>query len=118
MTPLLAAAQVAVFGLCPKLALLVGYVVQVIRQMAVPDFADARRAGDRPAMRRILRRAVTLPAAALADLAVVVAGAAGAVLASYAAWIFGTAATLRRLGEMRTGLIALLSGRRMVPAGA
>jgi O-antigen/teichoic acid export membrane protein len=186
VTPLLPSAEVAVFGLCLKLALLVGYVVQVTQQMAVPDFADARRAGDRPAMQRILRRAIALPAAAtLAALAVVlaagepllslfgpefragavplailigsqllralagpsahvltltgaqglnarlcvgalgvlvlgnlaltpalgVAGAAGAVLASYAAWILGTALTLRRLGEVRTDVLALLPVR-------
>ncbi|MFE1601216.1 lipopolysaccharide biosynthesis protein [Methylobacterium sp. ID0610] len=186
VTPFLPAAQVAVFGLCLKLALLVGYVVQVTQQMAVPDFADARLAGDLSAMRRILRRAVTLPAVAtLAALAAValagepllglfgpefrqgaaplailigsqllralagpsahvltltgaqglnarlcilalavlvganlvltpvfgVAGAAGAVLASYAAWILGTAVTLRRLGEMRTDVLALLRPR-------
>ncbi|GJE01829.1 lipopolysaccharide biosynthesis protein [Methylobacterium isbiliense] len=186
VAPFLPPAEVAVFGLCLKLALLVGYVVQVTQQMAVPDFAEARQAGDLTAMRRIVRRAMRLPTAAtLAALAVVllagepllglfgpefrqgvpvlailigsqllralagpsahlltltgaqglnarlcvaaltvlvlanlaltpafgVVGAALAVLASYAAWILGTAVTLRRLGEIRTDVLALWPAR-------
>ncbi|GJD50459.1 hypothetical protein OPKNFCMD_3198 [Methylobacterium crusticola] len=184
VTPLLPKAEVAVFGLCLKLALLVGYVVQVTQQMAVPDFADARLSGDREAVRRIVRRAVVLPVGVtLAALAVVlaagepllglfgpdfragapalailvgsqamralagpsahlltltgaqglnarlslaalavlvlatlvlaptcgVAGAAGAVVLSYAAWIGGTALALARLGEPRTDALALMA---------
>ncbi|WP_026190778.1 lipopolysaccharide biosynthesis protein [Methylobacterium sp. WSM2598] len=187
VTPFLPKAEVAVFGLCLKLALLVGYVVQVTQQMAVPDLADARRAGDHAAMRRIVRRSLALPGAAtLAALAAVlvagapllslfgpefphgaaalailvgsqllralagpsahlvtltgaqglnarlcvlallvlvaanlaltpafgVTGAAGAVLASYAAWILATALVLRRLGEIRTDALSLLPGAR------
>ncbi|MGY2046990.1 lipopolysaccharide biosynthesis protein [Methylobacterium sp. JK268] len=76
VTPFLAKSEVAVFGLCLKLALLVGYVVQVTQQVAVPDLADARRAGDHPAMRRLVRRSILLPAAATlaALLLVLVAG--------------------------------------------
>jgi O-antigen/teichoic acid export membrane protein len=73
-TPFLGIADVAVFGLCLKLALLVGFVVQVAQQIALPDLADARRDGDADAMRRAVRRSVVLP------VAVTFAGLAGAAL--------------------------------------
>jgi hypothetical protein len=60
-TPFLPSAEVAVLGLCLKLALLVGFVVQVTQQMALPDLANARLTGDRERMRAIVRRAVLLP---------------------------------------------------------
>ncbi len=62
-TPFLRSADVAAFGICLKLSMLVGYVVQVTQQMAVPDLADARLARDRDAMQGALRRAVLLPTA-------------------------------------------------------
>lgn len=61
-TPFLASADVAVFGACLKLSLLIGYVVQVTQQMAVPDLADARLTRNGHAMRGALRRAIVLPA--------------------------------------------------------
>ncbi len=60
-TPFLASSEIAVFGLCLKLSLLVGYVVQVAQQMAVPDLADARIARDSDGIRAAVRRATLLP---------------------------------------------------------
>lgn len=61
--PFLSNAQVAVFGLCLKLALLVGYFVQIGQQMAVPDMADARHAGDVSRLHRAAWRSIITPAA-------------------------------------------------------
>ena len=46
VTPLLSSADTAVIGLCLKLALLVGFAVQVAHQVVVPDLADARARKD------------------------------------------------------------------------
>lgn len=72
--PFLPSAEVAVFGLCLKLALLVGYFVQIAQQMAVPDIADARHAGDSLALRRALWRSIAMP------FALTAAALAGAVV--------------------------------------
>ncbi len=40
--PFLLSAELAVFGLCLKLALLAAYFVQIGQQMVVPDMSDAR----------------------------------------------------------------------------
>ena len=61
--PYLVPAEVAVFGLCLKIALLVGYFVQVAQEMALPDLADSRHAHDVVGMHRSVRRAILLPAA-------------------------------------------------------
>ncbi len=61
VVPFLPSAEVAVFGLCLKLALLVGYFVQVAQQIAVPDIADARHAGDGAAIRRAAWRSIAMP---------------------------------------------------------
>jgi O-antigen/teichoic acid export membrane protein len=63
VVPFLSSADVAVFGLCLKLALLVGYFVQVAQQMAVPDLADARHLRDAQAIRRAARRSIATPLA-------------------------------------------------------
>lgn len=41
VTPPLPSAETAIVGLCLKLALLVGFAVQVAHQVTVPDLADA-----------------------------------------------------------------------------
>ena len=63
VVPFLDAVTVAVFGLCLKLALLVGYFVQVGQQMAVPDMVDARHAGDFPRLYRAAWRSIVSPSA-------------------------------------------------------
>jgi O-antigen/teichoic acid export membrane protein len=72
-TPFLSSADVAVFGLCMKLAMLAGYMVQIAQQMVVPDLADARRNSDTVAVESILRRAMIVPAVATAGAVAVVA---------------------------------------------
>lgn len=61
-TPFLSHGDVAVFGLCLKLALLVGYFVQIGQQMVVPDMADARHAGDDERLRQACWRSIKVPA--------------------------------------------------------
>ncbi len=72
-TPVLAPADIAVFGLCLKLALLAGYIVQIAQQMAVPDLAAARRDRRPQDVDRILRRAIIVPALGTLVAAVAVA---------------------------------------------
>jgi O-antigen/teichoic acid export membrane protein len=62
-TPFLDSSNVAIFGLCLKLALLVGYFVQIGQQMVVPDMVDARHAGDNNRIRRAAWRSIVLPSA-------------------------------------------------------
>ncbi len=64
--PFLSHAEIAVFGLCLKLALLVGYFVQIGQQMAVPDMADARHGGDTARLRRAAWRSIVAPSAVTA----------------------------------------------------
>jgi hypothetical protein len=54
VTPLLTSAGTAVIGLCLKLAVLVGFTVQVAHQVAVPDLADARARKDPDAIKEAL----------------------------------------------------------------
>ena len=61
--PFLTSSDIAVFGLCLKLALLVGYFVQIGQQMAVPDMADARHTRDDERLRRAALRSIILPSA-------------------------------------------------------
>jgi O-antigen/teichoic acid export membrane protein len=72
-TPFLTSADVAVFGLCLKLALLVGYAVQVGQQMAVPDLAVARRSANTEEIGNILRRSMFVPIVATAGAIAVIA---------------------------------------------
>ncbi|MFN0264043.1 lipopolysaccharide biosynthesis protein [Tepidamorphus sp. 3E244] len=62
-TPFLSQSDLAVFGVCLKLSLLIGYFVQITQQMAIPDLADAREHRDLAGMRRASKRAVVLPLA-------------------------------------------------------
>ena len=61
--PFLTNAETAVFGLCLKLALLVGYFVQIGQQFVVPDMADARHHGDMQRLRRAAWRSILAPSA-------------------------------------------------------
>jgi O-antigen/teichoic acid export membrane protein len=63
VVPFLTNTEVAVFGLCLKLALLVGYFVQIGQQMVVPDMADARHKGDHERVRRAAWRSIGVPTA-------------------------------------------------------
>ncbi|MBV9076763.1 MAG: lipopolysaccharide biosynthesis protein [Methylobacteriaceae bacterium] len=60
-TPFLASQDLAIFGLCLKLSLLIGYMVQVSQQMALPDLAEARARRDPELGRRALLRACRWP---------------------------------------------------------
>jgi O-antigen/teichoic acid export membrane protein len=61
VVPFLSSSDVAIFGLCLKLALLVGYFVQIGQQMVVPDMADARHKGDHHRLRRAAWRSIAVP---------------------------------------------------------
>jgi O-antigen/teichoic acid export membrane protein len=63
VTPLLTSAETAAIGLCLKLALLVGFAVQVAHQVVVPDLADARARKDHGPIRGVLARALAFPLA-------------------------------------------------------
>jgi O-antigen/teichoic acid export membrane protein len=63
VTPLLPSAGTAVIGLCLKLALLVGFAVQVAHHMVVPDLADARARKDSSAVDEAALRALPFPLA-------------------------------------------------------
>ena len=73
VTPLLTSAGTAIIGLCLKLALLVGFAVQVAHQVVVPDFADARARKDPDTIREVAYRALAFPLAITAAAMVVVA---------------------------------------------
>lgn len=61
VTPLLSSADTAAIGICLKLALLVGFAVQVAHQVVVPDLADARARKDRESIRIVGLRALAFP---------------------------------------------------------
>lgn len=63
VTPLLTSADTAAIGLCLKLALLVGFAVQVAHQVVVPDFADARARKDAATIRDVALKALAFPLA-------------------------------------------------------
>jgi O-antigen/teichoic acid export membrane protein len=71
-TPLLSA-DTAAIGLCLKLALLVGFAVQVAHQVVVPDLADARARKDHDSIRDVVLRALAFPLAITLAATVVVA---------------------------------------------
>ncbi len=73
VTPLLSSADIAAIGLCLKLALLVGFAVQVAHQVAVPDLADARARKDHASVRDVVLRALAFPLAITLGAMVVVA---------------------------------------------
>ncbi len=63
VTPLLSSADTAAVGLCLKLALLVGFAVQVAHQVVVPDLADARARKDHGSIGGVMLRALAFPIA-------------------------------------------------------
>jgi O-antigen/teichoic acid export membrane protein len=73
VTPLLTSAETASIGLCLKLALLVGFAVQVAHQVVVPDLADARARKDPGSIREVVLRALAFPLAITVAALVVVA---------------------------------------------
>lgn len=72
VTPLLTSADTAAIGLCLKLALLVGFAVQVAHQVVVPDFADARARKDSATIRDVALKALAFPLAITTGAMVVV----------------------------------------------
>jgi O-antigen/teichoic acid export membrane protein len=63
VTPLLPGADTAAIGICLKLALLVGFAVQVAHQVVVPDLADAHARKDPASIREVVYRALAFPLA-------------------------------------------------------
>lgn len=63
VTPLLTAANVAAFGLCLKLALSVGFAVQVSHLVITPDLAEAHARRDSELPREALLGAASFPVA-------------------------------------------------------
>jgi O-antigen/teichoic acid export membrane protein len=59
--PFMALSDTAVFGICVKLSMLVGFVVQVSQQVALPELALAHERGDGMLQRRVILRAALLP---------------------------------------------------------
>jgi O-antigen/teichoic acid export membrane protein len=72
VTPLLSSADTAIVGICLKLALLVGFAVQVAHQVVLPDLADARARKDNGAVRDVILRAFAFPLATTVAALVVV----------------------------------------------
>lgn len=61
VTPLLSSADTAIVGVCLKLALLVGFAVQVAHQVVVPDLADAHARKEHGAIRGVVLKALGFP---------------------------------------------------------
>lgn len=61
VTPLLSHAETAIVGVCLKLALLVGFAVQVAHQVVVPDLADAHARKDHGVIRGVVLKALGFP---------------------------------------------------------
>lgn len=62
-TPLLSSADTATIGLCLKLALLVGFGVQIAHQIVTPDLAEAKARKNKDAIRAAALRALAFPLA-------------------------------------------------------
>jgi len=73
VTPLLPSADTAIVGLCLKLALLVGFAVQVAHQVVVPDLADAHARKQHGEIRDVVLKALAFPLAVTLAALVVVA---------------------------------------------
>ncbi len=73
VTPLLPSADTAIVGLCLKLALLVGFAVQVAHQVVVPDLADAHARKDHSVIRDVALKALAFPLAVTVAAILVVA---------------------------------------------
>jgi O-antigen/teichoic acid export membrane protein len=81
VTPLLPSADTAIVGLSLKLALLVGFAVQVAHQVVVPDLADAHARKDHGAVHGVVLKALAFPLA-VTIAALVVVGLWGETLLS------------------------------------
>ena len=75
-SPFLTTSDIAQFGVCIKVAMLVGFAVQITHSLILPDLADAYAHRDRARVRPVLLRAATFPVAL-------------SVLALITTWIFG-----------------------------
>ncbi|WP_141701033.1 lipopolysaccharide biosynthesis protein [Methyloceanibacter methanicus] len=73
VTLLLPSAETAIVGLCLKLALLVGFAVQVAHQVVVPDLADAHARKEHAAIHGVVLKAFGFPLAVMLGAIVVVA---------------------------------------------
>lgn len=73
VTPLLPSADTAIVGICLKLALLVGFAVQVAHQVVVPDLADAHARKEHGAIREVVLKALGFPLAVTIAALVMVA---------------------------------------------
>jgi O-antigen/teichoic acid export membrane protein len=73
VTPLLPSAETAIVGICLKLALLVGFAVQVAHQVVVPDLADAHARKQHGAIRDVVLKALGFPLAVTIAALVIVA---------------------------------------------
>jgi len=73
VTPLLSSADTAIVGLSLKLALLVGFAVQVAHQVVVPDLADAHARKQHGAIRGVVLKALAFPLAVTIAALVIVA---------------------------------------------
>jgi O-antigen/teichoic acid export membrane protein len=83
VTPLVPSAVTAAIGLCLKLALLVGFAVQVAHQVVVPDLADARARKDPSSIRESVLRALAFPLSVTVVAMVVVILWGGQLLAIF-----------------------------------
>ncbi|MEG6508023.1 oligosaccharide flippase family protein [Methyloligella sp. 2.7D] len=61
LTPLMSSAEIGMFGLCLKLAMLVGFAVQVAQQVVVPDLADAHARKSYAPIRDVMLKALAFP---------------------------------------------------------
>lgn len=95
--PFLTKPEIALFGLCLKLALLVGYFVQIGQQMAVPDMADARHHGDMARLRRAAWRSIAGPTAICMAALVVVSPFGNVMLSQFGPEFAGGGAVLTLL---------------------
>jgi O-antigen/teichoic acid export membrane protein len=73
VTPLMSSADTAIVGLCLKLALLVGFAVQVAHQVVVPDLADAHARKEHGAIRDVVLKALGFPLAVTVAALIIVA---------------------------------------------
>lgn len=73
VTPLLTSADTAIIGICLKMALLVGFAVQVAHQVSVPDLADAHARKEHGHIDTIALKAIGFPLAATLGAMLVVA---------------------------------------------
>lgn len=94
VTPLLSSADTAAIGICLKLALLVGFAVQVAHQVVVPDLADARARKDRESIRLVGLRALVFPLVSTLAATVIAALWGKSILALFGAEFTGAKSAL------------------------